>query len=108
MIIAVRTIIPTTPYPDSNIEGTSQGQNSVDRPPAGYEELIAERTSLIELLRDFLGGVDYYYHTWRNPPVRILSKPFCRQKDHSEMASLRASAAFLVLPGLIGWVGDCC
>ena len=73
----------------------------MDRPTARYEELLAERTSLIELLGNFLGSIDYYHYTWRNPLVIFLSKLFRRQKDHSEMTSLRASAAFLVLPGLI-------
>ena len=37
----------------------ARGQNGMDRPTTGYEELLAERISLTELLRNFLGRMDY-------------------------------------------------
>ena len=50
----------------------ARGQNGVDRPTVRYEELLAERTSLIELLGNFLGRMDYYHYTWRNPLVKVF------------------------------------
>ena len=85
----------------SSLQSDDDGADTANQHQCTEQELLEARTAYSKLLEAYIGRLDCYHYTWRDPLANVLTKLFREQQSRNYMSALKACVAFLVLTGLI-------